>query len=235
MPDGDLEINKKMGLLNYELLLMIKCSCMSAMKNYLLKRDLRVGKFSDTLDGVSALRQLYRKLQERLNMGKAVELGSNSLEDLRSLVKQSIGGADVLAAQTWIEYGKRIGLDIPASASSSATSISSARRIIQEGESDSGSSSEDEGNEKDDGESDPDVDDGSTDITHRKKVATSTSSSSGHDVGDGEGCQKENKMTDNNNVTFSSWKVDDDLRNDSKEGLLQGNGFNGILKGRTKG
>lgn len=207
---------------------------MSAMKNYLLKRDLRVGKFSDTLDGVSALRQLYRKLQERLNMGKAVELGSNSLEDLRSLVKQSIGGADVLAAQTWIEYGKRIGLDIPASASSSATSISSARRIIQEGESDSGSSSEDEGNEKDDGESDPDVDDGSTDITHRKQVATSTSSSSGLDVDDGEGCQKENKMTDNNNVTFSSWKVDD-LRNDSKEGLLQGNGFNGILKRGTKG
>lgn len=230
MPDGDLEINKKMGLLNYELLLMIKCSCMSAMKNYLLKRDLRVGKFSDTLDGVSALRQLYRKLQERLNMGKAIELGSNSLEDLRSLVKQSIGGADVLAAQTWVEYGEKLGLDIPASASSSATSISSARRIIQEGESDSGSDSGDEGDEKDE-DSENNLD--PTDKSNLKAASSSTSSSSGLDVDDGKGCQKENKMTDNNNITFSSWKVDDDLdlRSGSKESLLHGNGFNGILKG----
>lgn len=152
MPDGDLEINKKMGLLNYELLMMIKGSCMSAMKNYLLKRDLRVGKFSDTLDGVSALRQLYRKLQERLNTGQGVELGSNSLEDLRSIVKETIGGPDVLAARTWIEYGKTIGLAIPVSASSSATSISSARRIIRD------SDVESDGDEEDESEKDVDSD-----------------------------------------------------------------------------
>ncbi|CAL8111589.1 unnamed protein product [Orchesella dallaii] len=177
MPDGDLEINKKMGQLNYELLMMIKSSCMSAMKNYLMKRDLRVGKFSDTLDGVSALRQLYRRLQERLKTGQAIELRSNSLEDLRKLMKESTGviGPDMLAAQTWIEYGKRMGLDVPASASSSATSISLVSNAVRGGDL----------NAVDDDDAGTETDDDTLNI----RSTVTTLSSSGFDKDDGKDCQ----------------------------------------------
>ncbi|ODM98951.1 hypothetical protein Ocin01_07731 [Orchesella cincta] len=214
MPDGDLEINKKMGLLNYELLMMIKSSCMSAMKNYLMKRDLRVGKFSDTLDGVSALRQLYRRLQERLKTGQAIQLRSNSLEDLRKLMKESIGGPDVLAAQTWIEYGKRMGLDIPASTSSSATSISLASNAVR-------------------GVDGAAVDDDEDDDTMSICSIVTTSSSSGFDKDDGKDCQDDKSKSPNFHVAFSP-SVDANNGESERSGLLTDCGDDGSNAGVAK-
>lgn len=202
MPDGDLEINKKMGLLNYEVLMMIKSSCESSMKNYLLKRDFRVGKFSDTLDGVAALRQLYRELQDRLRSGEAVELCTNSQKELKKLVKESIGGTEALAAHTWIEYGKRVGLSIPASASSSATSISVASSIVES---------------DDDYEFAEELDDDKSETcksTFAPSISVGTSSpSSGFDVDDGKDCQKGMTSFSLNNPTYFAKACDDDNNN----------------------
>jgi len=164
---------------------------MSAMKNYLMKRDMRVGKFSDTLNGVSALRQLYRKLQERLKSGQAIELRSNSLEDLRKLMKESIGGPDVLAAQTWITYGKQMGLDIPASTSSSATSISLASNAVR---------------------GDFDTDSGDDDADSICSTVTTPSSSSGFDKDD-VGKDVQDDKSRNFHVPLSP-SVKDDANND---------------------
>ena len=79
MPDGNFEFcDRVKNSLQYDILLMLKSSCESAMHNHLLMRDLRVGKFDDAVDGVESIRNVYRQLQERISSGEEVFLGKNS-------------------------------------------------------------------------------------------------------------------------------------------------------------
>jgi hypothetical protein len=107
MPDGDLEISRKMSSLNYELIMMFKRSCMSAMTNYLLMRDMRVGKFQDTVDAVASIRSIYKKFQNRISQGEQFRLGSGTNnEDERFIPVSSLTSKPV------IQYGKQLlGLD----------------------------------------------------------------------------------------------------------------------------
>jgi len=109
MPDGDLEISDKVNYLSTELLKMLTSSCLNSMENHLLMKDLRVGKFSDTLTGVSTLRHIYRTLRSRLQSGKNVKLGPNS-EDLKNYMK-SAAGETIMSAEALLEACKQLSIN----------------------------------------------------------------------------------------------------------------------------
>jgi len=109
MPDGDLEISDKINNLTKELLKMLTSSCMNAMENHLLMKDLRVGKFSDTLTGVSTLRHIYRTLRSRLRDGTDIKLGHNS-EDFKNYMK-SAAGESIMSAESLLEACKKLNIE----------------------------------------------------------------------------------------------------------------------------
>ncbi len=99
MPDGEMEFcDRVRNSMQYEILMMLKRSCESAMHNHLLLRDLRVGKFCDAADGVEAIRNVYRALQERIKSGEEVCMG-RSTEDF-TLYLQTPVGTNIRSAES---------------------------------------------------------------------------------------------------------------------------------------
>jgi len=80
LPDGELEFSSVKSKLEHNLLTMLKNSCLSAMQNHLLLRDLRIGKLGDAVDGFECIRRIYRELQRRIRSGEKVILGATSEE-----------------------------------------------------------------------------------------------------------------------------------------------------------
>ncbi|CAG7825863.1 unnamed protein product [Allacma fusca] len=122
MPDGDIDLASRIqDNLKYEILRMIKDSCANGLKNHLLKRDFRVGRFSDTEIGVNSIRHIYRTLQRRLQQqGSNIQMGKNSQDFHQFLL--SVAGDSLLSAESYIEYCKNPSPDTPPGIQTSARS-----------------------------------------------------------------------------------------------------------------
>jgi len=122
MPDGDLEIPESVGTLAFVVLNTLKASCMGALENHLLMRDLRVGRFCDTLHGVAMIRLIYRSLQHCVKSGKEIKLGTNA-EDLEHLMGDAPHKDILLSAQKLLDSCKTMGIQIPSEEGGSGDSV----------------------------------------------------------------------------------------------------------------